>query len=71
MHLSHGNVTPRRSDTSHGSAVSLQIPRLVEMPHMEKVFPQKIQQITHKIWCGATRGHACKNEVVIEQYCIR
>ena len=37
----------------------------------KKYFHEGIQQATHEIWRGTTRGHACKNEVVIEQYSSR
>ena len=57
----------RGVDTSRGSVVSY-ISR-INITHGKKSSHEKIQQVTHKIRHGATCGHACKNEVVIEQYC--
>ena len=37
----------------------------------KKVSPHRlIQQVTCKIPHGAKHGHACKNEAVIERYCM-
>ena len=33
-------------------------------------FPRKFWESTHEILRGTTRVHACKNEVIIERYCI-
>ena len=55
--FSHENVTSCGIDTSRGSAVSKEIPRLVEMPCMEKVFPQRnsANYMRNTVWCHARK----------------
>ena len=50
--------------------MSQEILRLVEMLCGKKIFSQRNPGNYTQTPRGGVHGHGCKNEVVIEQYCI-
>ena len=65
--LSHENVTSQGFNMS--CVLRIRTTSSENATSGKKNFHKEIQQVTCKIWRGATCGHVRKNKVAIEWYC--